>query len=332
MDKKKVFITRLIPESALALLERHFHVGENKKAKQLTKREIIMQIKGAFGLLSLLTDPIDKQVISTAPNLRIIANYAVGYDNIDVSFATERGIIVTNTPGVLTGTTAELAWALLFSVARRIVEGDTFAREGLFDGWAPTLLLGYDIAGKTLGIVGAGRIGTAFAMKSRGFNMEILYFDPKKNPAIEKKLGARKVSLRTLLKRSDFISIHVPLTNKTYHLIGKQELASMKPTAILINTSRGAIVDEKALAHALAKRLIAGAGLDVFEQEPAITKKLLTRTNVVLTPHIGSASVETRERMALMAAQSIIDVWKNRIPKNIVNRDALKRIHTKRKN
>jgi glyoxylate reductase len=331
MGKEKVFITRLIPERALTMLEPHFQVALNKKQKQLTKREINTQAREVFGLLSLLTDPIDKSVISTARNLRIIANFAVGYDNIDVACATERGIIVTNTPGVLTETTAELAWALLFSVSRRIVEADTFAREGLFDGWAPTLLLGYDVAGKTLGIIGAGRIGTAFAMRSRGFAMNILYHDPRKNPMIEKQLGGKKVSLRTLLKRSDFISIHTPLTTKTHHLIGKRELASMKPTAILINTSRGAIVDEKALAHALAKRLIAGAGLDVFEQEPAITKKLLTLTNVVLTPHIGSASIETRERMALMAAQSIIDVWKNRIPKNIVNRDVLKKIHTKRK-
>lgn len=327
MSRERIFITRLIPERALGMLEEHFRVMVNRKQKQLSKQEIISRVKGVFGLLSLLTDPIDRAVISAARNLRIIANLAVGYDNIDVAEATQRGIIVTNTPGVLTETTAELAWALLFSVARRIIEADTFAREGLFEGWAPTLLLGFDISGKTLGIIGSGRIGTAFAMKAKGFNMKVIYADTKRNPTIEKQLRAEKVPLSALLKKSDFISIHVPLTPKTHHLIGKQELSAMKPTSILINTSRGPIIDEKSLAHALEKRIIAGAGLDVFEKEPAITGKLLTLTNVVLTPHIGSASVETRERMAFMAAQSIIDAGKSRIPKNIVNRDALKRIN-----
>lgn len=332
MSRERIYVTRLIPECALGMLEEHFQVMVNRKQKQLSKREIISHVKaGVFGLLSLLTDPIDGAVISAARNLRIIANLAVGYDNIDMVEATQRGIIVTNTPGVLTETTAELAWALLFSVARRIIEADTFAREGLFQGWAPTLLLGFDISGKTLGIIGSGRIGSAFAMKAKGFDMKIIYFDTRKNPTIEKQLGAKKVSLNTLLKRSDFISIHVPLTPKTHHLIGKQELSTMKPTAILINTSRGPIIDEKSLAHALEKRIIAGAGVDVFEKEPSISRKLLTLTNVVLTPHIGSASVETRERMAVMAARSIIDAWKNKVPKNIVNRDVLKRIKALRR-
>lgn len=325
MAKEKVYVTRMIPEGALDMLAEHFRIEVNRKQKQLEREEIIKQVRGIFGLLSLLTDPIDKKVIGGATHLKIIANFAVGYDNIDVAEATKRGIIVTNTPGVLTETTAELAWALLFSVSRRIVEADTFAREGLFEGWAPTLLLGYDISGKTLGIIGAGRIGTTFAMKSKGFGMKILYVDTRKNAKIERQLGAKKVTLKTLIKKSDFISIHIPLTPKTHHLIGKQQLLSMKPTAILINTARGPIIDEKALAHALKKRLIAGAGLDVFEREPAITKKLLTLTNVVLTPHIGSASVETRERMAIMAAQSIIDVYKKRTPENIVNREVLRK-------
>lgn len=329
--RETVFITRTIPEAGIAMLKQHFAVRLNSKPIQLTKREIITQVKGAFGLLSLLTDPIDKSVISSAQNLRIIANFAVGFDNIDVSEATKRGIIVTNTPGVLTDTTAELAWALLFAVARRIVEADTFTREELFDGWAPTLLLGHDITGKILGVIGAGRIGTAFARKAKGFEMKILYSDKKRNAILEKRLGAKKASLRTLLRRSDFISIHAPLTSTTHHLIGKQELAIMKSSAVLINTSRGAIIDEKALAHALEKRLIAGAGLDVYEQEPVITKKLLTLANVVLTPHIGSASFETRKRMATMAAQSIIDVWKGKVPKNIANKGVRKHLNFKGK-
>lgn len=331
MAKENIFITRQIPPCAVDLLEQHFRVKMNRKPRQLTKQEIAMQVKSAFGLLCLLTDPIDRRVLTAARNLRIIANFAVGHDNIDVACATERCIMVTNTPGALTETTAELAWALLFSVARRIVEADTFTREGLFDGWAPTLLLGHDIAGKTLGIIGAGRIGTAFAMKSKGFRMKVLYADPRRNRVIERELQAKKVSFRALLRQSDFISIHVPLTPGTHHFIGKQELALMKATAIVINTSRGAIIDERALAHALAKRSIAGAGLDVFEQEPSITRELLTLTNVVLTPHIGSASVATRERMAMMAARSIIDVWKGNVPQNIVNGEVLKRIHPKGK-
>jgi glyoxylate reductase len=243
----KIFVTRNIPEPGLDLLRTYADVEVSSHDRVLTKEEIIRGVKGKDGLLCLLTDPIDRDVITAEPNLQMIASYAVGYDNIDVAAATERGIPVSNTPGVLTDSTAEMAWALLFSVARRIVEGDAFTRAGKFKGWAPMLMLGQDVTNKALGIVGTGRIGTAFALKSKGFAMKILYTDEKRNERLEKELKAKKVQLPELLKTSDYISMHVPLTSSTHHLIGEQELRMMKNTAILINTSRGPIVNEKAL-------------------------------------------------------------------------------------
>lgn len=316
----KVFITRKIPEVAITMLKERCSAHVSKENRQLTKNEIIKGSKGVDAILSLLTDTIDKEVMDASKRLKVIANYAVGYDNIDIEEATKRGIIVTHTPGVLTETTADLAWALLFTTARRISEGDKFLREGKFRGWEPTLLLGYDIYGKVLGVIGAGRIGTAFALRSKGFNTRVLYYDKKRNTLLEEKLRAKRATLRRLLKESDFISLHIPLTKETHHLIGEKEIEMMKKTAILINTSRGPVIDEKALADALKKRIIAGAGLDVYEKEPFVTKKLLSISNVVLTPHIGSASYDTREKMAVMAAQSIIDVLDSRTPKNVVNK------------
>lgn len=316
----KVFITRKIPDIAIKMLKSKYSVRINKEDRQLTKKQIIKRAKNVNAILSLLTDRIDKEVMVAAKGLKVIANYAVGYDNIDINEAKKRGIIVTNTPGVLTETTADLAWALLFATARRIVEGDKFIRESRFDGWKPTLLLGYDIYGKVLGVIGTGRIGTAFALRSKGFNMKVLYYDKKRNPIVEKECKGKQVTMNRLLKESDYISVHIPLNKETYHLIGDKEIECMKKTVILINTSRGAIIDEMALADALRKNVIAGAGLDVYEREPSITRKLLNLGNVVLTPHIGSASYETRAKMAVMAAQSIIDVLEGKMPKNIVNK------------
>lgn len=316
----KVFITRKIPDIAIKMLKSKYSVRINKEDRQLTKKQIIKRVKNIDAILSLLSDRIDKEVMAAAKGLKVIANYAVGYDNIDINEAKKRGIIVTNTPGVLTETTADLAWALLFATARRIVEGDKFIRESRFVGWEPTLLLGYDIYGKVLGVIGTGRIGTAFAMRSKGFNMKVLYYDKKRNPIVEKECKGKQVTMNRLLKESDYISVHIPLNKETYHLIGDKEIECMKKTVILINTSRGAIIDEMALADALRKNVIAGAGLDVYEREPSITRKLLNLGNVVLTPHIGSASYETRAKMAVMAAQSIIDVLEGKIPKNIVNK------------
>ena len=323
----KVFVTREIPKIGLELLEKAgFEINLRGNELPPTRDELLEGVKDADALLCLLTDKISRDVLEAGKNLKIVSNYAVGYDNIDVDAATELGIIVTNTPGVLTDATAELAWALLFAVARRIVEADKFTRAGKFKGWHPTLLLGFELKGKTLGIIGAGRIGTAMALKSKGFEMKVLYFSRHRNERLERELGAKMVSLDELLKESDFVSLHVPLTSETFHLIGERELNLMKPTAILINTSRGAVVDEQALIKALQNRRIAGAGLDVFENEPEVPDELKKLENVVITPHIGSATHNARESMALMAAQAIVDVLNGRIPQNVVNPEVLKKL------
>lgn len=319
-----VFVTRMIPYPAIELLKKRCDVEVNPEDRVLEKKELLEYVKGKDGVLCLLTDIIDDEVFESAgPQCRIFANYAVGYNNIDVEAATRRKIIITNTPGVLTDATADLAWALLFSVARRIVEADRFTREGKFKGWAPELFLGMEITGKTLGIVGAGRIGSNFARKARSFSMKILYNATKRNPELEKECGATFVDLDTLLRESDFVSIHVPLVPETRHLIGAREFSLMKKTAILINTSRGPVVDEKALVTALKEKRIWGAGLDVYENEPDIEPELLSFNNVVLLPHIGSATVETRTKMALMAAENILAFFNGEIPPNIVNPEVL---------
>ena len=315
----KIFVTRKIPEEGLNILKKEHEVDVNPYNRVLTKREIIKGLKGKDGLLCLLTDNIDEEVIRSEPRLRMIASYAVGYDNIDVKTATELGIPVSNTPGVLTDATAEMAWALLFSVSRRIVEGDRFSRAGRFKGWDPLLLLGQDIAGKVLGVVGAGRIGTAFALKSKGFNMKVLYVDNKRNEKLERELGAEKVDLDDLLKQSDFISLHVPLLSSTRHLISEKQLRMMKSNAILINTSRGPVIDEKALIKALKEKWIFGAGLDVYENEPEIPEELKELDNVVLQPHSASATVASRTGMAIIAAKNMIVGLRGDIPPNCVN-------------
>jgi glyoxylate reductase len=325
----KVFVTRPIPKPGLDRLQKEFKVDVNPSDRVLTKEEIISQIKGKDGLLCLLTDPIDREVILAEPKLKMIASYAVGYDNIDIHTATQQGIPVSNTPGVLTETTAELGWALLFSVARRIVEADSYTRAGNFKGWGPMLMLGQDVTNKTLGIIGTGRIGTAFALKSKGFTMKVLYTDEHRNELLEKDLGAKKVPLLTLLKESDYVSIHVPLTKTTHHLIGEKELKIMKKTAILINTARGPIIDEAALIIALKEHWIFGAGLDVYEHEPKIPEELKKLDNVVLQPHTGSASIETRTKMALMAAENLIEGLKGNIPPNCINKEVFLKKPTK---
>ncbi len=320
----EIFVTRKIPEPGLELLRKEFDVEVNPYDRVLSKEEIIIGLKGKDGLLCLLTDTIDKNVIYSEPKLKMISNYAVGFDNIDVKVATEMRIPVSNTPGVLTDTTAEMAWALLFSVARRIVEGDKFTKSGKFKGWAPDLMLGQDISNKTLGIIGAGRIGTTFALKSKGFNLKVLYVDSFTNETLENELDAKKVELPILLKESDFISLHVSLNDSTHHLIDEQTLKKMKKNAILINTSRGPVVDEKALIKALTKGWIFGVGLDVYENEPEIGEELIKFQNVVLQPHSASATFETRTKMALIAAENMIVGLKGKIPPNCINVDVFK--------
>ncbi|MBI5253528.1 MAG: D-glycerate dehydrogenase [Euryarchaeota archaeon] len=315
---KKVFVTWRIPEEGLDVLKKEVSVEVNPRDRALTKLEIIEGVREKDGLLCLLTDGIDAEVMDASPNLKVISNYAVGYDNIDIKAATSRGIVVTNTPEVLTETTADFAWALLMACARRIAEADRFTREGKFREWSPTLLTGRDVHGKTLGILGLGRIGSAVARRGKGFNMKILYTGPRRKRKLEKELGVKYVSKEKLLKESDFVTLHVPLLPTTYHLIGERELKLMKPSAYLINTSRGPVVDESALVVALKKRTIAGAGLDVYEKEPELMEGLAQLDNVVLSPHIASATIETRTRMAMVAAQNVLAALKG-TPINVVN-------------
>jgi len=317
--KPKIFVTRMLPERVMKKLNDNFIVNVNHEDKALSKEEILSGTLDGDILLCLLSDVIDSDIISCNPNLKGIVNYAVGFNNIDVKCATRLNVPVTNTPGVLTETTADMAWSLIFSVARRIVESDKFVREGKFKGWGPKLLLGADIYGKTLGIIGAGRIGIAVAKRTLGFSMKVLYSD--NNSEIENTIKAEKVDLETLLKNSDFVSLHVPMLPNTKHLISERELKMMKDTAILINTSRGAVVDEEMLLIALQENWIAGAGLDVYENEPKLIEGLIDCDNVVLAPHIASASVETRTNMGFIAAENAIAIWLGKIPPQVVNRE-----------
>ncbi|AAM25125.1 glyoxylate reductase [Caldanaerobacter subterraneus subsp. tengcongensis MB4] len=319
----KVFVTRAIPEEGLELLRKYCEVEVSPYDRMLTKEELLEKIKDKDAVITQLTDKVDKEFFEAAKNVKIVANYAVGFDNIDLEEATKRGVYITNTPDVLTNATAELAWALLFAAARRVVEADKFMRAGKFQGWAPMLFLGKGVTGKTLGVIGAGRIGQAFAKMAKGFEMKILYNARTPKPEFEKETGAKYVDLDTLLKESDFVSIHLPLTPETRHLIGERELKLMKNSAILINTGRGPVVDEKALVKALKEKWIYAAGLDVYEREPEFEKELAELDNVVMLPHIGSATEEARRDMSVLVAQNIIDVIEGRVPRTLVNKDIL---------
>ncbi len=320
----KIFITRPIPEVGIKLLrEKGYEVAVNTEAanRPATKEEILAGIQKADALLSVLTEKIDAEIMEAAgPQLKIIANYAVGFDNINAAAAKERNIMITNTPGVLTDTVAEHTFALMLAIAHRIPEADRFSRAGKYQAWGPELLLGADLSGKTLGVVGLGRIGSRVAYHAvKGFNMKVLYYDVNRNEEFEKEFSAQYIAnVDELLPQCDFVSLHVPLLDSTHHLINGDRLKMMKPSAYLINTSRGPIVDEKALAQALAQKTIAGAALDVFEFEPAITPELKELENVILTPHIASATKETRDKMSVLAAQNIIEALEGRIPPNLI--------------
>jgi len=327
MPRPRVYVARRLPDPAMERLRQHADVAVWPTDELPPPRDVLIkEAAAADGLLSLLTDRIDGALLDAAPRVRVVSNYAVGFDNVDVDAATARGVVVTNTPGVLTETVADFAITLLLAVARRVVEADRYTREGRWKSWEPMLFLGQDLHGTTLGLVGLGRIGAAVARRAHGFNMRMLYYDVVRREDLERELALEFTSLDDLLRRSDFISVHTPLTPQTRHLISTQQFGMMKRTAVLVNTARGPIVDPDALYRALADRRIWGAGLDVFEAEPVpADHPLLRLDNIIVVPHIASASVETRTKMALMAADNLLAVLSDRQPPHFVNPDVWER-------
>jgi glyoxylate reductase len=324
MGKAKVFATHPLFEEARAILDGGCEVEYWAQPERPSNEEILRRVKDKEGLVCLLTDRVGDDLLRVAPKLRIVANVAVGYDNVDVPSCTKRGVVATNTPGVLDETTADFAWALMMAVSRRLIEGDTYARSGSWKGWNLDQFCGTDVWGKTLGIIGFGRIGRALARRAAGFKMHVLYTATKRAPAeTEKELNAEYRDLNALLAESDFVSLHVPLNSDTRGLLGAPKFHRMKPTAFVINTARGPVIDEAALVHALEAGKIAGAALDVFEQEPFIHPGL-KRSNVVMAPHMGSASVETRSKMASMAAHNIAALFRGQRPPHMLNPEVLK--------
>lgn len=321
-----VLVTGNLPEHILSTIQKKHSVEVNRANYPLSRESLLAKAVGKHGLLSMLTDRVDDLLFDQAPNLKVVANCAVGYDNIDLDAATRRGIMVTNTPGVLTDSTADIAFALMLAVCRRVVEGDRQVRDGQFKHFAPFLFLGQDISGKVLGIIGMGRIGQAVAKRGKGFGMPILYSSRTRlSPEKEASMGARYADMQTVLKEADILSIHVPLTEKTLHLIDAEALRTMKPSAVLINTARGPVIDEAALLVALREKWIGGAGLDVYEKEPVLTPGLTDCTNAVLLPHIGSATIETRTRMASLAVDNLLAGLTGKIPPNCLNQEVFKK-------
>ncbi|HXW14183.1 MAG TPA: D-glycerate dehydrogenase [Terriglobia bacterium] len=319
MSLPKVFITRRLPSVAVERIAAQCEVTMNPEDILLPVAQVVEACREVEGIVASGT-PVSPEVVEEAPHLRVVANVGVGYDKIDVAACTRRHILVTNTPGVVTGATADLSFALLLAVARRLVEADRYVREGHWRHWSWGCLWGTDLEGKTLGILGFGRIGQAVARRASGFSMRILYYSvDRPTPEREQELGAHYVDRETLLREADFLSIHVPLAPDTNRLIGAAEFALMKPTAFLINTSRGKVVEETALVDALQSKRIAGAGLDVFEFEPQIHPALLAMPNVVVTPHMGTATRETRLAMALMGADNLLAALAGQRPPNLVN-------------
>ena len=311
MTKKimKIFITREIPDAGIILLKKcGFEVDVYRKDKPIARKELLIGIKDCDALIPLLTEKIDKDLINKMKYCKVIANYAVGFNNIDIDYAKSKGIVVTNTPDVLTDSTADLTMALVLACARRIPEAEKLMRDKKFKGWKPKLLLGMELRNKFFGILGAGRIGTEVAKRAYAFGCKIIYFSDLRNPSIEKKLGAKRESLNMLLKKSDIISVHLPLNKKTYNLLNETNLNLLKKTAIFINTARGEITDEKFLLSMLKQNKIAFAGFDVYENEPKLREDFYKLNNVILLPHIGSATVEARNNMSLLAAKNVIAV------------------------
>lgn len=320
--RPRILLMHPILEPGPAILAEAGEVISYPPDGPLDEANIRQAAEGCVGIVSQLMDPIREMVLSS-PGLKIVSNVAVGFDNIDVASATEHKVMVTNTPGVLDDATADFAFTLLMSAARRIVEADNFTRQGQFRGWAIDMMLGADVHGATLGLIGVGRIGRGVAHRAKGFNMRVLYYDPQPLPPdAERDLNAARVDLGRLLAESDFISVHVPLTQETHHLLSTPQFGQMKKTAILINTSRGPVVDEAALVEALKAKKIAGAGLDVYEREPAVHPGLISNPSVVLAPHIASATVRTRSEMSAMAARNMATAVRGGRPPNLLNPEA----------
>lgn len=318
--KPAILVTKRIFPQAIAYLKAHAELDYEESDDGMPADELARRIRGKQAVVSQLMDKFTPDVLASLDGIKVIANVAVGYDNIDVPAATRLGILVTHTPDVLTDTTADFAFALLLAAARRVVEGHHFVHSGQWTKWRVDLLVGQDVHHRTLGIFGMGRIGQAVARRAKGFSMRIIYHDPQRTPeAVEQELGLELVSAERLLRESDFVSVHVPLMPETLHLIGARELRMMKPTAVLVNTSRGPVVDEPALAEALEQRVIAGAGIDVYEHEPKVHPTLLQLENAVLAPHIASASVDTRIKMSMMAAENAVAAIEGRRPPNLLN-------------
>ncbi|MEX0765518.1 MAG: D-glycerate dehydrogenase [bacterium] len=325
MAKPRVYIARKIPEEAIKIVQNTAEVRHWDREDIPVPRDILLrEVPRLDGLLSLLTDRVDDELMASAPDLKVVSNLAVGFDNIDVPAATRRKIVVTNTPDVLTETVADFAFCLLLAAGRRLVEGDAYTRAGKWKTWALMLLAGQDLYGTTLGLIGLGRIGSAVARRAKGFEMRVIYYDPYRREDIEKHLGIEYREMNEVLREADFISVHVPLMESTRHLISRDQFRLMKKTAVFVNTSRGPVVDQRALAEALQARQIFAAGIDVFEKEPVPDDEpLLKLDNVVVAPHIASASVPTRIRMATLAAENLVAVLQGKRPPNPVNPEVL---------
>lgn len=325
MSKPRIFLCARIPESVEKYLAERSRLDIYKGEGYIPRADLLRAAGRAEGLIPTVADAVTGKIMDAAPHLRVVANYGVGINNIDVAAATERGLPVTNTPGVLTETTADLVFGLILAAGRRIAEGDRLVRSGKWEGWEPTQMLGQDIHGKTLGIIGLGDIGRAVARRAQGFGMKVIYHNSRRRTAAEeRRLKVGYASLSNLLKRADVVSIHAPLTDETRHLIGPAELRTMKRTAILVNTARGPIVDEKALTAALRTGRILAAGLDVFEEEPYVHSALRELENVTLLPHVGSGSFETRTAMGMLAAKNCLAALAGRKPPNLVNPEVWK--------
>ena len=319
-DRPAVLLTRALPDEAMRFLEDATDLTVNPEDRPIGREDLLRDVRDKDGLLSMLTDRIDGAVLDAAgERLRVVSNYAVGYDNVDVEACTRHGVLVTNTPDVLTDATADMAVGLILAASRRIVEGDRAVRRGTPWSWSPTFMLGREVGGTTLGVVGFGRIGQAVASRGRAFGMDVVYASRRPRPDVESLLGARRLDLGSLIEEADVITVHVPSNDDTHHLFGEDEFRAMKPTAVFVNTARGPVVDEAALARALRAGEIFAAGLDVYEREPEVHPDLLDLENVVLAPHLGSATVETRTAMGMLAARNLLDAIAGRRPAAAVN-------------